>query len=117
MLQTSVQLCLHNPCPQRWGPDSTIWSPFASDTNINKLQITQNTALRIATGWTTDTNTQHLHDETHTTTEGTPPTTCNIENTKITTPHTPTILYHYTTNNTQTQEAYNIQQHRLQNRH
>ena len=44
---------------------STIWSPIASDTNINKLQITQNTALRIATGCTTDTNTQHLHNETH----------------------------------------------------
>ena len=25
---------------------STIWSPLASDTNINKLQITQNPALR-----------------------------------------------------------------------
>ena len=24
---------------------STIWSPLASNTNINKLQITQNTAL------------------------------------------------------------------------
>ena len=35
------------------------------NTNINKLQITQNTALRIATGCTTDTNTQHLHDKTH----------------------------------------------------
>ena len=45
---------------------STIWSPLASDTNINKLQITQNTALKIATGCTTDTNTQRLHDETHT---------------------------------------------------
>ena len=45
---------------------STIWSPLASDTNINKLQITQNIVLRIATGCTTDTNTQHLHDETHT---------------------------------------------------
>ena len=43
----------------------TIWSPIASDTNINKLQITQNTAPRIVTGCTTDTNTQHLHDETH----------------------------------------------------
>ena len=43
----------------------TIWSAPASDTNINKLQITQNTALRKATECTTDTNTQHLHDETH----------------------------------------------------
>ena len=44
---------------------STIWSPIASDTNINKLQITQNTAHRIATGCRADTNTQHLHDDTH----------------------------------------------------
>ena len=31
--------------------DSTIWSPNASETNIDKLQTVQNTALRIATGW------------------------------------------------------------------
>ena len=31
----------------------------------DKLQIVQNTALRIATGCTHDTNTQHLHDETN----------------------------------------------------
>ena len=44
---------------------STIWSPNASETNIDKLQIVQNTALRIATGCTHDTNTQHQHDETN----------------------------------------------------
>ena len=43
-----------------------IWSPNASETNIDILQIVQNTALRIATGCTHDTNTQHLHDETNT---------------------------------------------------
>ena len=43
---------------------STIWSSTASKTNINKLQTVQNTALRIATGCTVDTNTQHLHNET-----------------------------------------------------
>ena len=32
---------------------------------IDKLQIVQNTALRIATGCTHDTNTQHQHDETN----------------------------------------------------
>ena len=32
----------------------------------NKLQITQNTAIRTATGCTTDTNTHHIHDKTHT---------------------------------------------------
>ena len=44
---------------------STIWSALASDTNINKIQITRNTALRIAIGCITDSNTQHLHAETH----------------------------------------------------
>ena len=44
---------------------STIWSPNASETSIDKLQIVQNTALRIATGCTHDINTQHLHDETN----------------------------------------------------
>ena len=43
---------------------STIWSPIVSNTNINKLQTTQNTALRIATGCTADTNAQHIHEET-----------------------------------------------------
>ena len=35
---------------------STIWSPIALDTNFNKQQITQNTALRLATGCSTDTH-------------------------------------------------------------
>jgi hypothetical protein len=43
---------------------STTWSPIISNTNLNKLQTVQNTALRIATGCTADTNIQHLHDET-----------------------------------------------------
>ena len=43
---------------------NTIWSPIISNTNIKKLQTFQNTALRIATGCTRDTNTQHLHDKT-----------------------------------------------------
>jgi hypothetical protein len=42
----------------------TIWGPIASNTNISKLQTIQNTALRISTGCTRDTNTQHLHEET-----------------------------------------------------
>ena len=45
--------------------DSIIWSPNASNTNIDKLQIVQNTALRIATGCTHDTDTHPLHDETN----------------------------------------------------
>ena len=43
---------------------SSIWSPLASSTSINKLQVMQNAALRIATGCTQETNIQHLHDET-----------------------------------------------------
>ena len=39
-------------------------APLASATSINKLQIMQNAALRTATGYTQDTNIQHLHDET-----------------------------------------------------
>ena len=45
---------------------STIWSPIMSNTNLEKLQTTQNTALRIITGCTSDTNIQHLHNETET---------------------------------------------------
>ena len=43
---------------------SSVWSPIASSTSINKLQVMQNAALRSATGYTQDTNIQHLHDET-----------------------------------------------------
>jgi hypothetical protein len=43
---------------------STIWSPVASKSSKNKLQVVQNSALRIATGHTRDTNVQHLHSET-----------------------------------------------------
>ena len=43
---------------------SSIWSPPASLTSINKLQVMQNAALGNATGCTQDTNIQHLHDET-----------------------------------------------------
>ena len=43
---------------------SSIWSPLASSTSINKLQIMQNAAFRNATGCTQDTNIHHLHDET-----------------------------------------------------
>jgi hypothetical protein len=45
---------------------STVWSPIISDTNLQKLQTTQNTALRLITGCTSDTNIQHLHIETKT---------------------------------------------------
>ena len=43
---------------------STIWSPIISNTNMNKLQTIQNSALRTTTGCTLDTNTHHLHTET-----------------------------------------------------
>ena len=44
---------------------SAVWSPNASETNIDKLQIVQDTALRVAAGCTRDASTQHLHDETN----------------------------------------------------
>ena len=43
---------------------SSVWSPIASSTSINKLQVMQNAALITVTGCTQDTNMQHLHDET-----------------------------------------------------
>ena len=43
---------------------SSIWSPLAFSTSINKLQVMQNTALRTATGCTQGTNKHHLHDAT-----------------------------------------------------
>jgi hypothetical protein len=45
---------------------STIWYPHISATNLQKLQSTQNEALRTITGCTADTNSQHLHQETKT---------------------------------------------------
>ena len=43
---------------------SSIWSPLASSTSINKLQVMQNAALKTATGCTQDTNIYHIHDKT-----------------------------------------------------
>ena len=43
---------------------SSVWSPIASSTSMNKPQVMQNAALKTATGCTQDTNIQHLHDET-----------------------------------------------------
>ena len=44
---------------------SSVWSPMASPTSINKLQVMQNAALRACTGCTHDTNIQHLYGETN----------------------------------------------------
>ena len=43
---------------------SSVWSPIASSTSINKLQVMQNATLRTATGCRHDTNIQHMRDET-----------------------------------------------------
>ena len=43
---------------------SSIWTPLASSTSINKLQVMQYAALRTVTGFIQDTHIQHLHDET-----------------------------------------------------
>ena len=59
-IPTSCRLCLLGT--QEY--DSSIWSPLAYSTSINKLQVMQKAALRTATGCTQDTNIQHLHDET-----------------------------------------------------
>ena len=40
------------------------WQPDTADTHLDKLQTTQNTALRIATGCTKSTPIPHLHRET-----------------------------------------------------
>ena len=80
---------------------SSVWSPIASSTSINKLQIMQNAALRTATGTgcTQDTNIRHLHDETltpHTRAPTAPRLTIQTENTtSITSPtQTHNILQH-----------------------
>src|ERR1700730_2431747 len=43
---------------------STVWSPIISNTSMQKLKTVQNTALRVATGCTADTNINHIHQET-----------------------------------------------------
>src|SRR5579872_7127682 len=43
---------------------STVWSPIISNTSMQKLQTVQNTALRVATDCTADTNMNHFHQET-----------------------------------------------------
>ena len=43
---------------------SSVWSPIASSTSINKLQVIKNAVLRTATGCTQVTNIQHMHAET-----------------------------------------------------
>ena len=80
---------------------SSVWSPIASLTSINKLQVMPNAALRTATGCTQDTNIQHLHDETlthppHTRAPTAPHITIQTENTtSITSPtQTHNILQH-----------------------
>ena len=57
---------MDNPLvPQINKTDNTDGIPLASDTNIQKLQVMQNAALRTATGGTRDTNIQHLHNHHH----------------------------------------------------
>ena len=43
---------------------SPVWTPIAAQTHVETLQKVQNSALRVATGCTTMTAIQHLHDET-----------------------------------------------------
>ena len=41
----------------------TAWQPDTANTHLGKLQTTQNTALRLATGCTRTTPIQHIHEE------------------------------------------------------
>ena len=43
---------------------NTIFYPIASETQLQRLQIIDNTAMRIITGCTRDTTISHLHNET-----------------------------------------------------
>ena len=42
----------------------TIYAPIISDKQLTALQVKENQGLRIATGCTSDTNINHIHDET-----------------------------------------------------
>ena len=81
---------------------SSVWSPPASSTSINKLKIMQNAALRTATGFTQDTNIHHLHDKTLTLPIHAPRLTIQTENTASITSLTQThkILKHSKAKNT-----------------
>ena len=79
---------------------SSVWSPLASSTSINKLQVMQNAALRTATGYTQDTNIQHLHDKNSHTSHTRAPTAPRI-----------TIQTENTTSITSPTQAHNLLQH------
>ena len=83
---------------------SSIWSPIASSTSINKLQVMQNSALRTATGCIQDTNLQHLHDThtPHTRAPTAPRLTIQTDNTtSITSPTQTHNIHHIPNTNTQ----------------
>ena len=78
----------------------SVWSPIASSTSINKLQVMQNAALRTATGCTQDTNIHHLHDETltlpYTSTYSSTPHNTNRKHNIITSPTQPHNMLQHT---------------------
>ena len=61
----SIQIESSKATTCRLHPSLLHPSLLASTTGITKLQTIQNMALRIATGCTSDTNIQHLHNETN----------------------------------------------------
>ena len=83
----------------------SIWSPLASPTSINTLQVMQNAALRTATGCTQDTNIQHLHDKNTYTSHTRAPTALSIHHNTNTTSTTPLT------------QTYNILQHSKAKKH
>ena len=97
---------------------STSWSSLASDTNIQKLKVMQNTALRTESGWLRDTNIEHLDDETQTLplTEHSKPHASQIKQKEQ---HPCHPLHKLTKQNrtldTKTFEANHFQQHKLHN--
>src|SRR5688572_30298379 len=52
--------------PAPFGTQSYLTPKLQTTQKLQKLQTTQNSALRVVTGCTPDTNTQHLHKETKT---------------------------------------------------
>ena len=81
---------------------TSTWSPIASSTSINKLQVMQNAALRTDTECTQDANIQHLHDETRNT---------HTSPTRALTALRVTIQTENTTSITPLTQTYNILQH------
>src|SRR6478609_739558 len=91
---------------------NTLWSPIISDTNLNKLQTTQNTALRIIPGCTRRHKyTTSTHRNTNTPTQYPPQTPGITTQTKSSTSCTSSSLTHKAKPKSQTNETNNFRKH------